>query len=43
MLWYVAALAGFLDMSLEDVAQANIDKLADRRERGVTRGEGDDR
>lgn len=42
-MWYLAVLANFLDLSLEDVAQANIDKLASRQQRGVLGGSGDDR
>lgn len=43
VLWYVTAAARDLGFSLEDVAQANIDKLRDRRSRGVLGGSGDDR
>ena len=40
-LWYLAALCEFLDLDIEDVAKANIEKLKDRQERGVIRGSGD--
>lgn len=43
VLWYVAALCSELDLDMADVARANIDKLASRKERGVIQGEGDDR
>ena len=43
VLWYVAMVARELDLSLEDVAQANLDKLASRKERGVLSGNGDNR
>ncbi|QDG52310.1 hypothetical protein FIV42_16665 [Persicimonas caeni] len=43
VLWYVAALSSELGLEMGDIAQANIDKLADRQERGVLHGEGDDR
>lgn len=42
-LWMLAACASNLNMSLEDLAQSNIDKLSDRDERGVICGEGDNR
>ena len=43
LLWYVARTAAELGLSLEVVAQMNLDKLADRLERGVIGGSGDDR
>lgn len=43
VLWYAAMLATELGVSLEDVAQANLDKLASRQERGSIQGEGDER
>lgn len=42
-LWYVAGLAAMLQVPLEDLAQANLDKLADRQARGVLGGSGDAR
>jgi NTP pyrophosphatase (non-canonical NTP hydrolase) len=42
-LWYVAVIADYFDLALEDVAALNISKLADRRTRGVLGGSGDDR
>jgi NTP pyrophosphatase (non-canonical NTP hydrolase) len=42
-LWYVAAVASELGLDLDAVAQGNIDKLLDRRNRGVICGSGDDR
>ena len=40
---YVSQLARELGGSLEDVARANIEKLAARKERGVLHGSGDNR
>lgn len=43
VLWYAAVLANFLDISFDDVARRNVDKLADRQRRGVLGGSGDRR
>ena len=43
VLWYVAGLADYLDLSLDDIAVANLDKLASRQSRGVLSGSGDNR
>ena len=43
VLWYTAVLANFLGLSPNDVAQRNVDKLADRRRRSVLGGSGDNR
>jgi NTP pyrophosphatase (non-canonical NTP hydrolase) len=43
VLWYVARLAAELGYTFEEIAQANIDKLESRRERGVVTGSGDNR
>ncbi len=43
VIWYVSQLCTELDIPLDYVAQQNIDKLADRKERGVIQGNGDER
>lgn len=43
VLWYVALFADSLGLSLEDIAQLNLDKLASRKARGVQKGAGDNR
>ncbi len=41
VLWYLAQIATELNLSLDDIAQANIDKLMSRLERNAIQGEGD--
>ena len=43
VMWYVAQLAAQLNLSLDDVAAKNLDKLRDRKARSVLMGSGDDR
>ena len=43
VLWYCAALADDLACNLNTIAQMNLEKLADRRNRGVISGSGDNR
>lgn len=43
VLWYVSQLARVLGVSLEEVAEGNLTKLADRKARGVIGGSGDAR
>lgn len=43
MLWYIAGIARDNGWTLSSVAQANLDKLADRKARNVIVGEGDNR
>jgi NTP pyrophosphatase (non-canonical NTP hydrolase) len=42
-LWYVAATADEFGLSLGDIAAGNLNKLADRKARGVIGGSGDTR
>lgn len=43
VLWYAARLAALYGLRLSDVAQENLTKLADRKDRGVVKGSGDTR
>jgi NTP pyrophosphatase (non-canonical NTP hydrolase) len=43
VLWYLAQIATELDLSLDEIAQANLDKLLSRQRRGVLQGAGDNR
>jgi NTP pyrophosphatase (non-canonical NTP hydrolase) len=43
VLWYVSQLASELGLDLDEIAQANLDKLLSRQRRGVLSGSGDDR
>jgi NTP pyrophosphatase (non-canonical NTP hydrolase) len=42
-LWYHARLADALDINLNEVAELNIEKLLDRKNRNKIHGEGDNR
>ena len=43
VLWYISALADDLGVTLEEIAQANVDKLQSRKDRGKIGGSGDNR
>ena len=43
VLWYLAQVCTELDLSLEEVAQGNLEKLYSRLERGKIGGDGDNR
>lgn len=42
-LWYLAAICNEMNITLSHVADVNLKKLKDRRERGVIKSEGDNR
>jgi len=43
VLWYIAMLCNELNLSMDEVMQYNIEKLASRMERGKIQGDGDER
>lgn len=43
ILWQLSGLCKVMGWTLEDVAKANLEKLASRKRRGVIDGEGDNR
>ena len=43
VLWYFTQVCSELGLTLEEVAERNLEKLRDRKKRGVIQGEGDER
>ena len=43
VLWYINSVGIYLGFSLEEIAQANLDKVLSRQKRGLTKGSGDNR
>lgn len=43
VIWYVASIARYLNVSFSEVAKMNIDKLASRKKRNKLHGAGDNR
>jgi NTP pyrophosphatase (non-canonical NTP hydrolase) len=43
VLWYLAQIATEAALALDEIAEANIEKLSSRRRRNVLQGSGDDR
>jgi NTP pyrophosphatase (non-canonical NTP hydrolase) len=43
VLWYVSQIASELELELEEIAEANLEKLLSRQRRDVLSGSGDDR
>lgn len=43
VLWYLSQLAAEFNISLDEIAAKNIEKLKDRKERGALHGKGNNR
>ncbi len=43
VLWYLSVICTYLDVSLTDVAELNLEKVLGRKARGVSKGSGDNR
>lgn len=43
VMWYLAQLSTELGLSLEDIAQGNLEKLASRHKQNMIHGDGDNR
>jgi NTP pyrophosphatase (non-canonical NTP hydrolase) len=43
VLWYLSQLSTELNLSLDEIAKNNLEKLQNRKERGVLGGSGDNR
>jgi NTP pyrophosphatase (non-canonical NTP hydrolase) len=43
ILWYINSVSESIGSSLEEVAAKNVEKIMSRKERGVSRGDGDNR
>lgn len=43
ILWYVNSVAVLMGSTLEDVAKNNLEKVLSRKDRGMTKGSGDNR
>jgi NTP pyrophosphatase (non-canonical NTP hydrolase) len=43
VLWYLSQLSTELDLSLDEIAKNNLEKLQSRKERGTLNGSGDNR
>lgn len=41
--WYLAEVCTVFDVNLEAIAEGNLEKLFDRAQRGVLKGDGDER
>jgi NTP pyrophosphatase (non-canonical NTP hydrolase) len=43
VLWYINSVGIYLGYSLEEIAQTNLNKVLSRKQRGLTKGSGDNR
>ena len=43
VLWYIANMARYLNISMDEIAEENIKKLSDRKKRNKLHGSGDER
>ena len=43
VLWYIQAICNYLGLSMEQVAELNLEKVLDRKARGKSHGSGDNR
>ena len=43
ILWYLSILSHELGLSLQEIAETNIEKIKSRHQRGVVHGQGDNR
>lgn len=43
VMWYVAAMARDMGLTLEDIARMNLEKIRSRQERDMIHGQGDNR
>jgi len=43
VLWYISVVCTYLDISLQELAELNIEKLQDRMKRNKLKGSGDNR
>lgn len=43
VMWYIAVFSYMLNLDLESVAEANLEKLQSRKDRGKIKGDGDNR
>lgn len=43
VVWYIAVMADSLGLSMDEIMQQNVTKLQNRKNRGVIKGQGDNR